>query len=151
MISIFKMMEELTEEDFSSYPLRVTFYEPEELNALVSLGFDEAGTREALGAIGYDDSFAFPVPNEGVHDGFKYPMAAVTLTTSLGTSMSDRTGAATVASYSGRRFVFNRALRDRCLSATRELQALPGKSEVFPLTVRIPLLGTTYELSESPD
>lgn len=152
MIPMFKRVTDLTADDFSSHSLWTVFYEPEELDMLANLGFDKERTIEALDAIGYDDAFAFPVPEEGVHHSFKYLMMAITLTTRNGTSLRGYLSrSSTTVIYAGRRFVFNRAAKDRYVSDAQALEASLEGEDPFPITVRVPLLATTYELNRSPD
>lgn len=84
----FVFKEELTPADFETSLLWAGYYEPDEVDKIVSWGFDEAEVRAALQAADWQDGWMFPLPLEAKDtEWFRGKMFAVEATTAAGITL----------------------------------------------------------------
>ena len=141
-----KRRAELTEQDFAEHPAWTAWYSPDEMEALVSLGFDEVETTRALQSIGWSDEYAFPLPEAGAAVPFMRLCVSARVTTKGDHCLQGYLApAAVTVFYRGKRYAFNRALRDMSIRQAKELAAVLGEDDVFPLQIHLPALKRIQE------
>jgi len=141
-----KRWTELTEQDFAEHPAWTAWYSPDEMEALVSLGFDEVATKGALQSIGWSDEYAFPLPEAGAAIPFMRLCVSARVTTKGDHCLQGYLAPAAVTVFHrGKRYAFNRALRDISIRQAEELAAVLGEENVFPLQIHLPALKRTQE------
>lgn len=134
----------LTAEDFELSPLWGSYYEPDDVDEIVSWGFDEARVRAALAAAGWEDGACFPLPIEAAaSDWMRGKFFAAQATTPGGTVLrgliygcdgNDRVEVALFAGGSCYRLPY---------SAER-LALIVGESCLYPLDVVNLVTGDTW-------
>lgn len=146
---ILKPSADLTEADYLAHAVWASWHEPEDLQTLVALGYDEPTCRARLEAVGFSDEYAFPLPDTAFEAPFHYVHETVSVTTSGGRSLTGyRTGAALCVFAGERSFLFNaRAMamsRDQVAAMADALdddRLLP-----FALTYRASARRETFDL-----
>jgi hypothetical protein len=135
---LIKPVASLTESDFIEYPVWACYYEPDDVETLVNLGFDKREVEQALEATGYSDDYAFPLPPEAVHAPLNYIHCSVRATTRGGNKLVGYvTGPCVAVYFQGKLYSFNSNLRERSLATARELANALGEKVVFPMQLEV--------------
>lgn len=133
-----KPVNALTERDFVEHPVWACYYEPDEVETLVDLGFDRLSVLQALKATGYSDEYAFPLPSEAADAPLNYLYCSVTATTRGGNKLVGYiTGPCVAVYFQGKLYAFNSNLREWSLKTARELAVALGEKAVFPMQLEV--------------
>ncbi|MBK1905611.1 UBA domain-containing protein [Burkholderia contaminans] len=57
-----KKITDVSEADLRLHPVWGAYYEPDDIETLVALGYDRIECSQALEAVGYSDLYVFPLP-----------------------------------------------------------------------------------------
>jgi hypothetical protein len=143
-----KPWEELVESDFVEHAAWTNLYEPEEMELLVSLGFDEEESRAAFSSIGWSEDYAFPLPAAGATMPFMRLCMSARIEISSGVTLVGYVSPASVAAFhDGKLYHFNKALADLSLLQAKALESALGVSRIFPIQVTVPALHESWEFT----
>lgn len=138
----------LTESDLQEHPVWVSYYEPDEIELLVQLGFDEVQVHKALSEIEFSDEYVFPVPSAGAKLPFNYLHLSAIVSIPDGRRLHGyRTSAALCVMHEGKSYHFNKALRSLSEEQEAELCSLLQTLTLFPASVYLPAVASTEEFS----
>lgn len=127
-----------SEQDFIESPVWVTYYEPDEIETLVELGFDRKEVEQLMPLSIDNDEYSFPIPALAAEAPFNYLYRGVRATTKGGNTLIGYfTGPCFGVFHNGKLYQFNGALRTRALEAAAALASALGELEVFPMKVEI--------------
>lgn len=133
-----KPVASLTESDFVDYAVWAFYYEPDDVETLVGLGYDKREVQKALEATGYSDEYAFPLPPEAAHAPLNYIQRSIRATTHGGSKLVGYFAGPCIAVYfQGKLYSFNGNLRERSLATARDLANALGESAVFPIQFEV--------------
>jgi hypothetical protein len=139
---------ELTESDLKEHSVWVSYYEPDEIELLAQLGFDEVQVNKALSEIEFSDEYVFPVPSGGAALPFNYLHLSALVTIPDGRKLQGyRTRASLCVMHEGRSYHFNKALRSLSEEQESELCSLLKLPTLFPASVYLPAVASTEEFS----
>ena len=126
----------LTEQDFLDYPAWADYYEPDEIELLLRLGFDVNEVRIALEDAGPSGEYSFALPTEGCREPFKHLKLSVRVLTPGGTHLVGyRTSVCVAVFHRGKLYLFNRSLRSESIGHAQHLAGELGEASIFPLEV----------------
>lgn len=128
-----KPIDDLVESDFVEYPFWVGYYEPDEMDWLVRLGFQRDEVQKAMQMVNFSDAYAFPLPSTAVGLEFNSLYVSSIFTTPAGRRLVGYVHGPAFGVYlEGRCHLFNPRLRDFWRDLERELRSALG-TEAFPL------------------
>ncbi|WP_334012317.1 hypothetical protein [Burkholderia cepacia] len=131
-----KKITDVSEADLRLHPVWAAYYEPDDIETLVALGYDRTECSQTLEAVGYSDLYVFPLPIFARHASFKYLYQTVSAVTKGGHSLLGyRTGSALCLLAGGRCFSFNRNLADLSKDQATVLANALGDANIFPITL----------------
>jgi hypothetical protein len=136
----------LGEKDFIEHPVWATYYEPDDIETLESLGFDAGQVQAALEPLNLSDDYSFPLPVEAAGSPFHYLFLSVRAQTKGGNQLVGYiTGACLAVFFQGNCYHFNPNLQARSLDNAFALAAALNESMVFPMKVEIVATSKTME------
>lgn len=131
-----KKSDDLNENDLREHAVWGAYYEPDDLEALVLLGYDRTECELKLRAIDFSDSYVFPLPISAKGEPFKYLYLAVSAVTKGGHSFFGyRTGSGLCLMAGGKKFFFNQAAPMLSIGQAETLANLIGDANIFPITL----------------
>ena len=144
---IVRLNHEFCEQDFAEAPVWATYYEPDEIDTLVGLGFDRKDIERAVSDLAHgNDEISFPLPIEAAEEPFHYLYLGVHATTRGGNHLAGFiTGPCFAVFHDGKTYHFNAALRSRALEAAAELGKALDERNVFPMQVEVIATGERRE------
>lgn len=135
---ILKPDDMLDERDFIEHPAWATYYEPDDVESLIELGFDAGEVRDAIAATGYSDQYSFALPAKASDVPFQYLYLSVRATTAGGRELVGFvTGACLGLFLKGKQFRFNRNLADLSAVEASKLAVALGDENIFPVQLEI--------------
>ena len=141
-----KRNHEFSEQDFVESPVWATYYEPDEIETLVELGFDRKDVEQLMPLSRDSDEYSFPLPSQAAEAPFKYLYLGVRATTRGGNRLIGYfTGPCFGVFYKGKTYQFNGSLRTRALQAAAALATALGEKNVFPMQIEIMATGERKE------
>ncbi len=141
-----KLNHQFCEKDFLDSPVWATYYEPDEIETLVELGFDRKDIERVVAHIQNNDEYSFPLPSQAAEAPFNYLYLGVRATTRGGNKLTGYlTGPCFGVFHEGKAYQFNGALRTHALQAAAELAAALGEGNVFPMQVEVMATGQHKE------
>ncbi|NML43996.1 hypothetical protein HHL11_09565 [Ramlibacter sp. G-1-2-2] len=133
-----KPLSSLEERDFLEHAVWGCYYEPDDVDTLVELGFERSAVVDALEQIGYSDEYAFPLPPEATDAPLNYVYRSVRATTRGGNSLVGYvTGPCMAVFFRAKLYSFNPNLRNLSLETARELASALGEKAVFPMDLEV--------------
>lgn len=141
-----KLNHEFSEQDFIDSPVWATYYEPDEIETLVELGFDRKDVEQLMPLSRNNDEYSFPLPPQAAEAPFNYLYLGVRATTRGGNRLIGYfTGSCFGVFHNGKSYQFNGALRTRALQAAAALATALGEESVFPMQVEVMATGERKE------
>lgn len=123
----------LDEQDFIEHPAWATYYEPDDIESLIELGFDADEVRGAIAATGYSDQYSFALPAKGIDAQFHYIYLSVRATTAGGRELVGFVTSACLGLFlNGKQFRFNQNLADLSAGDATKLAVALGEVNIFP-------------------
>lgn len=143
-----KPWDQLVESDFIEHAAWTNLYEPDEMEFLVSLGFDEEESRAVFSSIGWSEDYAFPLPAAGAAMPFMRLCTAARVRVASGCTLTGYVSPASVAVFhKGRLYHFNKSLADLSQLQAKALGMALEVPSIFPLQVTVPALQESWEFS----
>ena len=144
---IVKKLCELTAEYFELYQIWGAYYEPEDIDSLVKLGYEFGDIHRELKKINYSDEYTFPIPINGANAPFKYIYYSINAKLACGKILkgycSSSRAFAIGLFYKDKEYLFNLNLKSEALIQAEKLtRDISGESEgnIFPIEFEIPSL-----------
>ncbi len=135
---ILKFDDSLNENDFIEHPAWATYYEPDDIETLIELGFDADEVRGAIAATGYSDSYSFALPAKASDAPFHYLYLSIRATTVGGRKLVGYVANACLGLFlNGETFQFNPRLADLSEGNATRLAVALGDENVFPIQFEI--------------
>jgi len=135
---ILKSGDSLNENDFIEHPAWATYYEPDDIETLIELGFDATEVRTAIAAKGYSDSYSFALPAKASDAPFHYLYLSIRATTVGGRKLVGYVTSACLGLFlNGESFEFNPRLADLSEANATRLAVALGDENVFPIQFEI--------------
>jgi hypothetical protein len=145
---ILKSDQLLNEQDFVDYPAWATYYEPDDIETLIELGFDSNEVRGAIASKGNSDEYSFALPAAASDAPFHYLYLSVRATTSRGRALNGfLTGACLGLFLNGVQYRFNRRLADLSAIEATKLAATLGDPDIFPAQLEVVATSQRIEFS----
>lgn len=132
----------LNPKKFEEYPIWASYYEPEDVDSIVSWGIDRDSIVSKLESIGWSDNYLFPVLNPEDAEGFMFVFYKATFETPSGNKFKGyviNSGYAIRVYCSGEEFGFNLNLTEFAReSETKLIKTSKVKDKtIFPLKFKI--------------
>jgi len=141
-----KLNHQFHEQDFIDFSVWATYYEPDDIDALVDFGYNRQEVERLVSLIKNNDEYSFPLPPQAATSPFNYLYLGVRATTRGGKRLVGYlTGPCFGVFYNGKSYQFNTALRALSLQAAKELSAALGERAVFPMQVEVMATGENKE------
>jgi hypothetical protein len=141
-----KLNHQFVEQDFIDAAVWATYYEPDDIDTLVELGFDRQDVERVVLHTKNNDEHSFPLPAEAAASPFHYLYLSVCATTKGGTGLVGYlTGACFGVFYAGKHYQFNASLREHSARASAELAKALGEEVAFPMQVQVVATGERKE------
>lgn len=133
-----KLISELTERDFVEHEVWGSYYEPDDITTIASLGFEREAVHREIEATGFSEDYAFPLPRQAATAPLNYLYLSVRAETRGGFQLVGyKSGPAVAVFYGGKLFSFNALLHQQALKTASELGAALGETSVFPLQYQV--------------
>ena len=137
-----RLNHKFVEQDFIDHSVWATYYEPDEIDSLVELGFDLTEVANVLLKSRGNDEYSFPLPAEAAASPFQYLYLGARLTTKGGTELVGYSiGPCLGVFHAGEHYCFNRALPEQSVGAAIALATAVGEEEVFPMQIYVVATG----------
>lgn len=141
-----KLNHRFCEQDFIDYPVWATYYEPDDVDALVGFGYKAEEVDRLLASISGNDEYSFPLPPQAANSAFHYLLLGVRATTRGGHRLVGYlTGSCFGVFHNGKEYQFNAAVRARSLQTAKELSFALGEQAVFPMQMEVTATGEYRE------
>jgi hypothetical protein len=145
-VNLAKRNHQFCEQDFIEYPVWATYYEPDDVDALVGFGYEPQELARLLSAIAGNDEYSFPLPPQAANSPFHYLLLGVRATTRSGNRLVGYlTGSCFGVFHNGKEYQFNASARPRALQTAKELSLALGEQAVFPMQVEVMATGEYRE------
>jgi hypothetical protein len=142
-----KLNHQFVEQDFIDAAVWATYYEPDDIDALVELGFDRQDVERVVLRTKNNDEYSFPLPVGAAASPFHYLYLSVRATTKGGIGLVGYlTGPCFGVFHAGKHYQFNTLLRERTARASAELAKALGEEAAFPMQIQVIATGERKEL-----
>lgn len=141
-----KLNHQFSEQDFVDFQVWATYYEPDDIDALVDFGYDRQEIERLVALTKNNDEYSFPLPAQAATSPFNYLYLSVRATTRGGNSLVGFvTGPCFGVFHNGESYQFNASLPAESLQTAKNISLALGEQAVFPMQVEVMATGEHRE------
>jgi hypothetical protein len=142
-----KLNHQFVEQDFIDAAVWATYYEPDDIDTLVELGFDRQAVERVVLQTKNNDEHSFPLPVEAAASPFHYLYLGVRATTKSGIGLVGYlAGSCFGVFHAGKHYQFNASLREHSARASAELAKALEEEVIFPMQIHVVATGERKEV-----
>ena len=143
-----KPLNQLSEADFVAHSVWASYDDPEEMELLEFLGFEESQVMAAFKQLATPDEKVFPLPSQAASQPFRYLWLSAVVSLPSGKELVGyRTSACLGIYHQGVCYLLNKAIPDLSRENADSLARILGEPVIFPAKVYCPATSKTETFS----